>query len=108
MRTMTDRSRYATQRPSIRTSPVPAYGAPGERRPAGTMTFLDGSRRTNPIVIRRRPVRRLLGARERVAVVVLLATSAVTAHVGDRIADGVDQITSWLDVPAATLLADGH
>ena len=58
------------------------------------------------MVIRRRPVRPLVGPRERVALLVLVAACALSLHLGGRFADTIDRLMSFGETPAAGIVVD--
>lgn len=109
MRTMTEMSpRHAPGRPVHSVRP-PAGGARhlARTRPGpGRLLVPPPAVNPDPVVIRRRPGRPLVGSRERVVVLVLIAACALSVHLGARLAEGIEGVMSFGDTPAAGVAGD--
>lgn len=63
-------------------------------------------RRSEPIVIRRRPVRPLVGPQERIAILVVIVACALFVRLGDHVAESVADVLSFGEGAQAGIVVD--
>ncbi len=63
-------------------------------------------RRSEPIVIRRRPVRPLVGPQERMAILLVIVACALFVRLGDHMAESVAEALSFGDAAQPGFVVD--